>query len=90
LSTPLTRKHLHSHTQQSALGMARDEVCKEEDPNGPPRWQANNVCKKFLVKFCPHDLFVNTKSDLGKCTKLHDERLKQTYAGAKDDVCTYK
>jgi len=81
---------MHTHTRPSALGMARDEVCKEEDPNGPPRWQADNVCKKFLVKFCPNDLFVNTKSDLGKCTKLHDERLKQTYAGAKDDVCTYK
>ena len=25
----------------------------------------DDVCKHFLVDFCPHDLFVNTKSDLG-------------------------
>jgi len=40
------RTHMHTHTQPSALGMARDEVCKEEDPNGPPRWQADNVCNR--------------------------------------------
>lgn len=57
----------------------RNEVPKPEDPDGPPRWQADNVCKKYLVKFCPNDLFVNTKSDLGKCLKMHDDRLKQAY-----------
>ena len=51
---------MHTHTQPSALGMARDEVCKEEDPNGPPRWQADNVCNrlnkcKSIFKFCPND-----------------------------------
>ena len=51
--------------------LSRDEVPKAEDPNGPPRWQGENVCKKFLVKFCPNDLFVNTKSDLGKQIRLH-------------------
>ena len=70
--------------------MSSDEVVKEEDPNGPPRWQADNVCKKYLVKFCPNDLFHNTKSDLGRCLKMHDDRLKQAYAEAKDDLYTYK
>ncbi|GBN99652.1 Luc7-like protein 3, partial [Araneus ventricosus] len=37
------------------------------------------VCKHFLVKFCPNDLFVNTKADLGVCPKIHDERLKKEY-----------
>lgn len=61
------------------LRFYRNEVPKPEDPDGPPRWQADNVCKKYLVKFCPNDLFVNTKSDLGKCLKMHDDRLKQAY-----------
>ena len=28
------------------------------------------VCRHYLVKFCPHDLFTNTKSDLGPCEKV--------------------
>ena len=26
----------------------------------------DKVCKFYLLDFCPHDLFPNTKSDLGK------------------------
>ncbi|CAG8759470.1 986_t:CDS:2 [Cetraspora pellucida] len=39
----------------------------------------DSVCKHFLVKFCPNSLFTNTKSDLGPCTKIHDEKLRQQY-----------
>jgi len=35
-----------------------------------------DVCKYMLVSVCPHDLFPNTKQDLGLCTKRHDEFLK--------------
>lgn len=37
-----------------------------------------------MVKFCPHDLFVNTKADLGPCTKLHCEEAKAQFAEAED------
>lgn len=40
-------------------------------------------CPYFLVKFCPHDLFVNTRADLGQCTKLHDDEAKRLYDEAK-------
>lgn len=33
----------------------------------------------YLVKFCPHDLFVNTRADLGQCTKLHDDEAKRLF-----------
>lgn len=33
-------------------------------------------CKYYMVKFCPHDLFVNTRADLGACPKVHDEEVK--------------
>ncbi|CAG8701760.1 7203_t:CDS:2 [Dentiscutata erythropus] len=39
----------------------------------------DSVCKHFLVKFCPNSLFTNTKSDLGPCTKIHDEKLRQQF-----------
>ena len=32
-----------------------------------------------MASFCPHDLFVNTRADLGPCNKIHDEELKKQY-----------
>ena len=29
-------------------------------------WDSKEVCAYYMARFCPHDLFVNTKSDLGK------------------------
>lgn len=37
------------------------------------------VCRSFLVGTCPHDLFTNTKQDLGPCPKVHSEALKTEY-----------
>lgn len=28
-------------------------------------WDDKEVCGFYMVRFCPHDLFVNTRSDLG-------------------------
>lgn len=43
-------------------------------------------CLYFLVKFCPHDLFVNTRADLGVCPKIHDEEAKRLYEEARPSV----
>ncbi|KYK61080.1 LUC7 protein [Drechmeria coniospora] len=37
------------------------------------------VCRSFIVGTCPHDLFTNTKQDLGMCAKVHSEGLKVEY-----------
>jgi hypothetical protein len=37
------------------------------------------VCRSFLAGTCPHDLFTNTKQDLGPCPKVHSEGLKAEY-----------
>ncbi|KAF9427490.1 Luc7-like protein 3, partial [Podila epigama] len=42
------------------------------------------VCKHFLVKFCPNSLFTNTKSDLGNCDLVHDEKLREEYQKSPD------
>ncbi|GAP89446.1 putative luc7-domain-containing protein [Rosellinia necatrix] len=39
------------------------------------------VCRSFLVGTCPHDLFTNTKKDVGPCPKVHGEALKAEYEG---------
>jgi len=40
------------------------------------------VCRSYLVGTCPHDLFTNTKQDLGVCPKSHSEALKAEYQAA--------
>uniref|UniRef100_A0AC35TSS4 U1 snRNP-associated protein Usp106 n=1 Tax=Rhabditophanes sp. KR3021 TaxID=114890 RepID=A0AC35TSS4_9BILA len=37
------------------------------------------ICKAHLVDYCPNELFVNTKSDLGVCTLIHDDNLREQY-----------
>lgn len=48
------------------------------------KWEDPEYCKYFMVKFCPHDLFVNTKADLGPCPKLHCEEAKCQFSEAED------
>lgn len=50
-------------------------VVRRRDPDMTSNW----VCKSFLVGTCPHDLFVGTKQDMGKCPKLHLEKHKMEY-----------
>ncbi|VDM72349.1 unnamed protein product, partial [Strongylus vulgaris] len=38
-----------------------------------------DICKYYIVGFCPHDMFVNTKADLGACPKVHDDNLRLEY-----------
>lgn len=40
-------------------------------------------CQYYIVKFCPHDLFVNTRADLGPCYRIHDDEAKKMYDKAK-------
>ncbi|KAJ7531455.1 hypothetical protein O6H91_14G044600 [Diphasiastrum complanatum] len=47
------------------------------------------VCRYHLVAFCPHDLFPNTKSDLGPCEKIHDDSLRQDYLKS-DRIAKYE
>ncbi|KAK0629337.1 hypothetical protein B0T17DRAFT_476869, partial [Bombardia bombarda] len=42
------------------------------------------VCRSYLVGTCPHDLFTNTKQDLGPCSRVHSEGLKADYEGLPD------
>ncbi|KAK3915301.1 Luc7-like protein 3, partial [Frankliniella fusca] len=42
-------------------------------------WEDPEFCKMYMVKFCPHDLFVNTRADLGACPRLHDDEAKNQF-----------
>ena len=40
---------------------------------------SSGVCHSYLAGTCPHDLFTNTKQDIGPCPKFHPEHLKHEY-----------
>lgn len=42
-------------------------------------WEDPEMCIFYLVSFCPHECFINTKADLGACRKIHDESIKKQY-----------
>ncbi|KAK0525957.1 splicing factor [Tilletia horrida] len=42
------------------------------------------VCRNFLCAVCPHELFSNTKVDLGPCPRSHMAKLRDEYKAALD------
>ncbi|XP_017473729.1 PREDICTED: luc7-like protein 3 isoform X1 [Rhagoletis zephyria] len=55
-------------------------------PSEAPRkisWDDPDFCQYYVVKFCPHDLFINTRADLGPCTQIHDDEAKRLYEEAR-------
>ncbi|KAF7549242.1 hypothetical protein G7Z17_g6527 [Cylindrodendrum hubeiense] len=42
------------------------------------------VCRSYLAGTCPHDLFTNTKQDIGPCPKVHSEGIKSEYEALGD------
>jgi hypothetical protein len=43
------------------------------------------VCRSYLAGSCPHDLFTNTKQDLGACPKTHQPNLRDEYQALSDE-----
>jgi hypothetical protein len=66
------------------MGLDRNLVTEEKSKVRGRHFSDENICKLFIQGFCPHDLFTNTKSDLGLCKKLHDEACKREWASCED------
>lgn len=62
-------------------------LAPDDAANRETKWSDSEVCRYFLVLFCPHDLFTNTKADMGPCGKIHDDDLKKKF---QDDNESYK
>ncbi|KAJ9087941.1 splicing factor, variant 2 [Entomophthora muscae] len=60
-----------------------EELMNPYEQSSRKSFTDDDVCKDYLVDFCPNDLFVNTKADLGPCRKVHDDRLKKDYQESK-------
>lgn len=52
---------------------------KEPSERKARLWSDPDVCENFICGFCCHDLFTNTKSDIGFCNKDHDEACQEAF-----------
>ncbi|KNC85847.1 hypothetical protein SARC_01993 [Sphaeroforma arctica JP610] len=59
--------------------MGRSRNATETEPVKEIKFTDSEVCKYFLVDVCPHDLFTNTKGDLGECSGQHHTDLREKY-----------
>ena len=55
------------------------------DSQRPLTVDSPRVCRAFLLGYCPHDLLVGTKHELGACPRVHNEGLKLIYAQDEED-----
>ncbi|KAF2315803.1 hypothetical protein GH714_040342 [Hevea brasiliensis] len=61
------------------MGADRNLTEEEKKEYKEITWDSKEVCPFYMARFCPHDLFVNTKSDLGPCARIHDPKLKESF-----------
>ncbi|XP_048576295.1 putative RNA-binding protein Luc7-like 2 isoform X1 [Nematostella vectensis] len=60
------------------MGTQRDGAT----PDADLKFTSDRVCKSYLMGLCPHQLFNNTKMDLGSCQKIHNPALKADFEAA--------
>jgi len=70
----------------SLMGPSRNK--SHEEQQRADAWKDVNVCKRFLVGFCPNqgedNWFKNTRRDPGTCCKIHSELLRAQYENHPD------
>lgn len=65
--------------------MGRHRNANPDEKVAELTWEDDQNCKYFLVDFCPHELFTNTKADLGICHNIHDDEMKKQFDAAKEN-----
>jgi hypothetical protein len=65
----LTLPHLTSPWVATSFA-ARNLTEEEKKGHKELKWDDPDVCGPYMVRFCPHDLFINTKSNLGTAAPL--------------------
>eukprot|EP00854_Cymbomonas_tetramitiformis_P006604 gene6604-7906_t len=67
-------------TLDALMGVNRDGD-KESEMNR--KFSDPDVCRAFLGGLCAHDLFTNTKIDMGACASIHNVSLREQYEEAR-------
>jgi len=77
----------------SLMGGARDASLEEAEKSKGKQFTVDNVCKPYLLGFCPQHELSNsklvTKRKLGECRKVHSDAMKKEYETSPDKA-TYR
>lgn len=72
----------------SLMGQNRDDTLEEASKNAGKNFTQDNVCKFYLLGFCPQHELSNsklvTKRNLGECKKVHSDAMKKEYENHTD------
>jgi len=70
----------------SLMGTHRNVDRKEAEARKGSNFKGANVCKYYLLGFCPQyeELFTSTKRDIGRCEKVHSDALKVEFDSSPD------
>ncbi len=50
--------------------MGKHRNANPEEANRETTFEDEEICKPFLVGYCPNEMFINTKADLGKVRSI--------------------
>lgn len=70
----------------SLMGSARNLDRKEAKARKGQNFKESDICKFYLLGFCPQheELFHSTKRDIGSCSKVHSDAMKEEYEASPD------
>ncbi|XP_017089056.2 luc7-like protein 3 [Drosophila bipectinata] len=63
--------------------MGRNRNLHPSEAGHKVNWEDPEFCQFYNVRFCPHDLFINTRADLGPCSRIHDDEARHLYEEAR-------
>uniref|UniRef100_A0A6B2LFN0 Uncharacterized protein n=1 Tax=Arcella intermedia TaxID=1963864 RepID=A0A6B2LFN0_9EUKA len=64
------------------MGLDRDGDTRE---GSMKHFTDRDVCKFYIAGLCPHDVFTNTRKEMGVCPNLHSDPLKIVYDTLDDE-----
>lgn len=81
--TPMSEMDSQRAMLDELMGINRNSDRKEDEVTD---YKDERVCKNYLCGLCPHDLFTNTKMDIGPCNLMHAEELRAQYEQSRDSL----
>jgi len=80
ISSVSVRTNMLSQKELLDQLMGKDRNLSKDDTHTVKmQWRDREVCRKHLCGFCPNIMFSNTKHDIGPCSMVHDDVLREEY-----------
>jgi hypothetical protein len=72
------------------MGSTRNLTSEQKSKTRQASWKDGDQCAAYLTGMCVHDLFTNTRSDVGRCVDKHDSSVRAAYTREASDDPMYE